>query len=171
MYTTALTERIRKRKAFADSELDLTSGLLSVSPNSTLTATGAPTYPFIQNAYHTFQPQNPSNSNNHDSNNHYYQNKLLSPTLSTTSTTTTPTPPASYENNAAISNDLHLHYSMNFNSNLLPKIRIIDESKLKRNRTEFSSSFELTSSSSSSSVHILSKPKISFSIESIIGIQ
>lgn len=103
MYTSPLTERIRKRKSFADSELDLTSGILTSSQHQSTGTTPmvAINYQYSLNDHlnnqtyasnHQYDSIIGSNTNNNnctmENNNNnqiefsnYFRAKLLEPSL------------------------------------------------------------------------------------------
>lgn len=131
MYVSPLSERLRKRKAFADRELDSSSSCILAS------AISIPPYGI---AYDQLAREStPYTTAIYDHNQHYVRSKL---------------PP--------IQQPYAHFYDDNVKEKLLPKIRIVDESKLKETayNDRCHSDFNLTNA----------KPKISFSIDSIIGI-
>ena len=128
MYVSPLTERLRKRKAFADRELDTSASCILAS------ALPIPSYglSFDQMT----REQTPYVAAIYDHNQHYVRSKL--------------------------SQQHYQHfYDGNVKEKLLPKIRLVDESKLKDTTYDLcNSEYKMTNA----------KPKISFSIDSIIGI-
>lgn len=129
MYVSPLSERLRKRKAFADRELDTSASCILAS------AVSIP--PYTINYEQLAREQAPFITAIYDHNQHYARSNL---------------PPQHYHNNS---------YDGNVKEKLLPKIRIVDESKLKDATYDLcNSEFKMTNA----------KPKISFSIDSIIGI-
>ncbi|KAG4073153.1 hypothetical protein HA402_002542 [Bradysia odoriphaga] len=130
MYVSPLSERLRKRKAFADRELD--------SSSSCILASAISIPPYGINYDQLSREPTPYITAIYDHNQHYVRSKLPS---------TQPYP--------------HF-YEDNVKEKLLPKIRIVDESKLKETayNDRCHSDYNMTNA----------KPKISFSIDSIIGI-
>lgn len=128
MYVSPLSERLRKRKAFADRELDTSASCILAS------AVSIP--PYGINYDHLSREQAPYITALYDHNQHYARSKLSS-------------------------QHYHNYYDGNVKEKLLPKIRIVDESKLKDATYNLcNAEYKMTNA----------KPKISFSIDSIIGI-
>lgn len=130
MYVSPLSERLRKRKAFADRELDTSASCILAS------AVSIPPYAINYDQLSREHYTSPIPSL-YDHNQHYARPKL--PSVQ--------------------------HYPHFFDGNakekLLPKIRLVDESKLKETTYDLcNSEYKVTNA----------KPKISFSIDSIIGI-
>lgn len=185
MYISPQTERMRKRKAFAGTEFDGNSAshlYASSLPSSSSVSNLAPSYSRLsmltlpQNEhlsniidYHTLRPTAITSENN------------ATEYLSTRPTTTT-------------INDYHLSESMRSKStsspsspslslsplplpSLLPpqhKIRIIDDAKIvymRRQITEPSLIYDPLTAGHNNEYTSNAKPKLSFSIESIIGIK
>ncbi len=129
MYVSPLSERLRKRKAFADRELD--------SSASCILASSVSIPPYGLNYEQLSREQTPFITAIYDHNQQYVRSKLSS------------------------TQHYHHFYDGNVKEKLLPKIRIVDESKLKDSTYDLcNSEYKMTSA----------KPKISFSIDSIIGI-
>lgn len=130
MYMSPLSERLRKRKAFADRELD--------SSSSCILASAISIPPYGINYDQLSRESTPYIAGIYDHSQQYGRSKMPA---------THPYPP---------------FYEDNVKEKLLPKIRIIDESKLKEAvyNERCHSDYNMTNS----------KPKISFSIDSIIGI-
>lgn len=127
MYASPLSERLRKRKAFADRELD--------SSASCILASAVSMSPYGVNYDQLSREQGPFITARYDHDQHYVRSKL--------------------------SSHYHHFYDVNAKDKIFPKIRIVDESKLKDSSYDFrNSEYVMTNA----------KPKISFSIDSIIGI-
>lgn len=197
MYISPITERMRKRKAFADTELEgnaTASHLFAASslPSSSSVSNLTPSYSCLsmltlpQNGhlsniidYHTLQQQTAMASENNNATNYLPTPPPPPPQAPSTTTTTT-------INDYQLS---ELFYSkspsssMSLSPPLLPspslpslspqhKIRIIDDAKLMYMRRQINEPpliyNPLTIEHNS---ECASKPKLSFSIESIIGIK
>lgn len=127
IYVSPLSERLRKRKAFADRELD--------SSSSCILASTVSMPPYGLNYDQLSREQTPFITAIYDHNQHFSRSKI----------------PINY----------HHYCDGNVKERNLPKIRIVDESKLKDASYDFcNSEYKMTNA----------KPKLSFSIESIIGI-
>lgn len=186
MYISPLTERIRKRKAFADAELDRTSvPHLFASSMASSSSVSNLTLPYSRLSMLSL-PQNEHLSNIID-----YQ-ALQQTAISSENNATEYLPTTTA---AAAMSDYHLPdvlYSKSPSSsslslspplppfNPLPpqpqhKIRIIDDAKLMFMRQQINEPSliynQLTAEQHNSECTVNAKPKLSFSIESIIGIK
>lgn len=151
MYPSPLTERIRKRRTFADNELNSSTDLLSATAAANASSsTSSSSYRSIP----TFILNENSSS-------------LCDATTSSFGFVPKYGP---YEFcNYLRSRVLHSPYTnthLNSLNDELPKIRIIDESKLRDCNLKFNFNLDTSLLDSCST-----KPKLSFSIESIIGIK
>lgn len=195
IYVSPLAERIRKRKSFADSELDLTSGLMpadtppspvtadcvasndnkntttttgnsynfsvngsTAAPTTTTTTVDYPMLPYLLKDRQTFCDYNNNyrNSQQQHSFNNYFRSKLVHAQQHLSVPPSTSSFVYDYGQHVV----RFANISGTEDRGVLPKIRIVEESRLK-------SPPAMTSYDSRS----ISKPKISFSIESIIGMQ
>lgn len=198
MYISPITERMRKRKAFADTELEESAtsphlfGSTSFQPSSSSSSSSVgnltPSYPCLsifalpQNGHlpsiidhHALQQQTARASEN-DNTTEYMPTPLPSQPLTTTSTSTI--------NDYQLS-ELLCSKSPSSSSSRSPssspfsplspqhKIRIIDDAKLMYMRRQINepSLIYNPSTAEHNSECTNAKPKISFSIESIIGIK
>lgn len=152
MYAATTERCFRKRKSFADSELEFTTttspGTLATNFQFTLDRA---TYPHQLASNTNVMPANYSQQFNE-----YFCSKLIpspdqiSPSMS--SSTTSISPLSIYDH----------HYHQHNAQRTAPKIRIVEEARLKVHQQQGTTAFASSTKS---------KPNISFSIESIIGMQ
>lgn len=159
MYLSPITDRIRKRKAFADSELDSNTNHLSMTiPQEVTSALSIIQVPTVTNTI-TFPSHSPSIYSIPSSYLHHSPQNRIAPNTNEMEFNhfLQPNPLQNYYN---------AEYHCYSNTNIRSKIKIIEDVKL----FDYSNG-QLRSSPVASEEFSQIKPKLSFSIESIIGIK
>lgn len=161
MYVSPLTERIRKRKAFADNELESHAHLFALSTVSSVSNL-SPTYSSLPMPTSTAATISTVPLNMHLPSvidySAVHQSMITNENESTAYIST------SIIDNYRSNNQHHCSESPT------SRIRIIDDAKL-YNMTRQTNDSSIYDSSNEQSHCISAKPKLSFSIESIIGIK
>lgn len=165
MYVSPLTERMRKRKAFADTQLESSGHLLTMP---TFSAHSTPSITNLSLSYSRLSIPNSSPTSHFnnfvDLNPCEQQQQQQQITLNENT--------CDYLPSSIMTQNYQQHEYLN-TERLPAKIRIIDEAKLYNISAQHmnNESFAHAKSSINDNNHCNAKPKLSFSIESIIGIK